>query len=114
MRTFGSLTLAIVGALAFEIAADLCKSALKSSEPSGTFLIAGIYSLIAGVAFFFALAVRGATWAIVLPCAFATALAAIIAILGEPHGWIIAASTLGLTLLMAGLGRLRTEASIPG
>jgi hypothetical protein len=114
MRTVGSLILAIVGALAFSIAADQVAGAVTSSEPSWEFLGAGIFLLIAGGAFFFALAMRGPRWAIVLPCGTALALAMLDALLGDPHARIIAASTLALTYVMAGLGRLRTEASIVG
>lgn len=114
MRTVGTLALAIVGALAFSIAADQVADALTSSEPSWDFLGAGVVLLIAGGAFFFALAVRGPRWAILLPCGSALALAMGDALLGDRHARIVAASTLALTYLMAALGRLRTEASMTG
>jgi hypothetical protein len=109
MRTLGSLALAVLGTLAFGSAADLAARALTRAEPSESFLSAGLFFLIAGVVFFFALAMRGATWAIVLPCGISTALAALLALFDEPHGWIITASTLALTFIMAALGRHRTR-----
>src|SRR5690242_20380895 len=101
MRTLGSLALAIVGTIFFGSAADLAARASTRGEPSESFLSAGLFFLIAGVVLFFALAMRGATWAIVLPCGMSTALAALLALFDEPHGWIIAASFLGLTFVMA-------------
>jgi len=109
LRTVGSLLLAVVGAYAFGVAASVVVEA-KPDEP--WFLLAGAFLLIAGFAFFLALAIRGATWAIALPCGIATVPAAFSALGGEPHGWIVTASMLGLAFVMVGLGRLRTEALI--
>jgi hypothetical protein len=107
MRTVGSLALAIVGAFFFETTVDMVADVLLGTQPPLAFLAAGICLVIAGVAFFLSLATRGAAWAIVLPCGIATVLAT--PNYGEPRGRIIAGSTLGLTFVMAGLGRSRAE-----
>src|SRR5262249_26152117 len=84
MRTFSSLGFATVGAFYFNDAVDDLADALTGLHRSASFLEAGIWfvilAAIAGFAFFFALRIGGATWAIVLPCGLLSALAALLAV----------------------------------
>ncbi len=120
MRTFFSLASAIVGAFFFsELVSELADAAtgagrsslLEAGSFSIVFLI--ILAIIAVIAFFCALRIRGATWAIVLACGVMTALAAFLAfIFHDSRIGIVAASSLVLTFVMHHLGRVRTDASL--
>jgi len=113
MRSAGSLTLATVGAFYFAAMVGGLAGALTRPKPLESVIEASVLSIfclvMAGVAFFGAFRIRGATWAIVLPCGVMTVVALLAAVLfgdASSHFGIQAASLLGLTLAIA---RLRTR-----
>jgi cell division protein FtsW (lipid II flippase) len=119
MRSVGSLTLATLGAFFFGHMVEELAGALTRPKPLESAFEASIWSIIwlvmAGVAFFSTLRMRGATWAIVLPCGVMTVLALLAAVLfpgdASSHFGIEAASLLGLTLAIAHL-RTRLDRAI--
>lgn len=114
MRTFSSLALAIVGVFFYSDAVDELAGALTHARHSASFPEAGIWSIIfaciAGIAFFYALRMRGAIWALVLPCGMAMASMSFLNLfVPDTQLRVGTAAMLGLAVVLAILGSLRTN-----